>query len=366
MKNIYFLLIISLLIVSCGEKKSGELQEIPVDTGLASASLPLSAFTDEITAIELELTDESLITPSQIIRVLFTEDQVIVGERGKIFVFGRDGKFIRTIGSKGQGPGEFINIRNLALDEKNKRLFVISSPKVICYDLDGNFLKESSPGRQNGMNVIDLNYVNGELLVLGERMGQAKNSFNHSALYRLNDALQITDSCSIRDVYFGSPGFYIHPFENFIVYGNASIQLYYSDIYHDMQNPTEVVLRDTLYYFEKNRLIPELKLKFKNDGVLNGSKYINLMNVYQSSRYVFAYYFNIQDNTFHNFYYDTKTKEGCHVKDGYTDDINGIETPVKIRPLVTNTEFFYYWYTHIDDEDSEEPNPTVYIGKLKK
>ena len=52
--------------------------------------------------------------------------------------------------------------------------------------------------------------------------------------------------------------------------------------------------------------------------------------------------------------------------DGYTDDINGIEKRVRISPLVTDSEIFYYWHTHMKPEDKEEPNPTLYIIKLKK
>ena len=52
--------------------------------------------------------------------------------------------------------------------------------------------------------------------------------------------------------------------------------------------------------------------------------------------------------------------------DGYTDDIHGIEKRVRIRPLVTDSEIFYYWHTSMKPEDREEPNPTLYIIKLKK
>ena len=37
-----------------------------------------------------------------------------------------------------------------------------------------------------------------------------------------------------------------------------------------------------------------------------------------------------------------------------------------IHPLVTDSEIFYYWHTHMKPEDKEEPNPTLYIIKLKK
>jgi len=113
-----FTFCLSFLSFSCtGETKQGDLLEIPVDID-QNVSLPLSEITEELTVIELELTDESPINPDRIKRILLFKNYVIVTEHEKILVFNKDGKFIRTIGSKGQGPGEFIVIRNLTLDEK--------------------------------------------------------------------------------------------------------------------------------------------------------------------------------------------------------------------------------------------------------
>ena len=51
--------------------------------------------------------------------------------------------------------------------------------------------------------------------------------------------------------------------------------------------------------------------------------------------------------------------------DGFLDDIHTGER-VNIRPLNTCTDEIYYVHTSYDNEDSEEPNPTLYLGKLKK
>ena len=135
------------------------------------------------------------------------------------------------------------------------------------------------------------------------------------------------------------------------------------------------VLRDTLYRLEDNHLIPELKLKFRNDGIDGyGDKIINLFNLYRSSRYIFANYVYNPNNRERNtefpktsyFCHDTKTGKGYNMLGGYTDDIHGIEEHVEIRPLTSDSEYFYYWYTHMNPNNSEEPNPTLYIGKLKK
>jgi hypothetical protein len=88
--------------------------------------------------------------------------------------------------------------------------------------------------------------------------------------------------------------------------------------------------------------------------------------MYRSSRYVFAVYGNNAENIFYRFCYDTRTGKGYNMEDGFTDDIHQIEKRVSIHPFNLNTEMFYFWYTHMKPDDLEEPNPTLYIGKLKK
>ena len=364
-----------LLLFACVDKNTGILMEIPVDTN-QNTSLPLSLITENIKAIELELTDESMINPDHIIQILLTDSNVIIAgnksrnfNSSQILVFTIDGKFSHSIGGRGQSPGEFTYVSHLAIDEKSKHLFVSSREKIICYDLDGKFLKYSSLFSTNTPPVKDMNFINNELLIVVEHAPRkdSKGVFQHSAVYKLNDDLQVIDSCTIRDTYFERAGMYIHPYENFLLFGNGNTYLYYSDIYFNQQNPFENVLRDTLYCLKNNHLIPELKLKFNNDGIDgSGNKFIWLYNIYRSSRFVFAFYLNERSNNLNHFCYDIETGTGYNMQEGYTDDINKIDRRIKILPLITNTEMFYYWHTHIKPDDPEEPNPTLYIGTLKK
>ena len=326
-----------------------------------------------MTAIELELTDESLINPNRIQRIILEDNIIIVVEagpgEGKILVFNTDGKFLRSIGSRGQGPGEYTGIKNVALDGKNKRIYIISYPKIICYDLDGKFIKESTQPIQSNI-YQDINYINDALLLLVDYVPPQNDTQlkkTHS-LYRLNDDLQVLDSCIIRENYtdFASV-ISVYFYNDFILKGNTSVYLYYSEIYPKLRAPNEIVLRDTLYRLEDNLLVPELKLKFRNDGIDGfGAKFIDLLNIFRSSRYVFSIYIDNQTKNKYHFCYDTITGEGNNMQDGYTDDINGIEKRISIRPLITDSEICYFWHTNMKPEDKEEPNPTLYIIKLKK
>ena len=372
-KHLFFITIAVSLLLSCSKTKQGDLLEIPIDIYQSDGLMPLSEITEELIAIELELTNESTLDPTRINRVIISEDKVFITTWTRIFVFDKDGKYIRSIGSQGQGPGEYTNIRSIALDEKNKRLFVASAAyKIIAYDFDGKFLKETF-FRKGSMR--DINYVNEKLLLLAEKVtgGGSDGMHSLSAVYQLNDDLQLVDSCTIRDFYpkninviLGGP----HPLGvNHILKGSKSIDLYYGDYFLRNDNMTERVLRDTLYRFENNHLIPDLKLKFRNN---DANKIVHIYNIYRSSRYIFATYTDYnRGGPYYNlayfyFCYDTKTGKGYNMKDGYTDDINKIEKPVKIRPSLLDTEMFYYWHTNMKPGDKEEPNPTLLTSTLLK
>ena len=196
MKQYYILTVIGLLILSCSQAQQSELPEFFVDTNQDS-SLPLSEIAAEITAIELELTNKSMINPDGIRRILITENNIIVadafvGGTSQVLVFNKEGKFIRSIGSRGQGPGEFRSIQNVAFDEKNKRLFIVSfNPnKIICYHLDGKFLKETRLDHEGFYP--DINYINDELFLDCTSVQEAKHA--KRILFRMNEYLQITDS----------------------------------------------------------------------------------------------------------------------------------------------------------------------------
>ncbi|MDR1886475.1 MAG: 6-bladed beta-propeller, partial [Prevotellaceae bacterium] len=100
-------LCVFLAFISCGNADIAKIQTIAVDTG-GDVGVLLSEIADEIRATELELTDESLIGRVQ--RVLLCNDYIIVleGAESKVILFDKTGRFIRRIGSTGQGPEELL------------------------------------------------------------------------------------------------------------------------------------------------------------------------------------------------------------------------------------------------------------------
>ena len=381
MKNLNFILTSTLLLFSCGNVENSELEEVVVDIGI-SCRLPLSEITEEITTIDLELTDESIINPDRILKVLLLDSLIFIAEMDKMLVFDLEGRFVRSIGSKGHGPGEYIGIKSFTVDEKNKIIYIIYYSTIIIYDLNGNFLKQITlQNNSNGGQILGLHCFNDELLLLVEfiREGQVENNNKlkcfHSVIYKMNDEIQFIDSCSIRDVYFEIP-FLKGLLKEYLTYNNSNVYLYFPETYSLLVNfhpplqdlgPVKRVSRDTLYRFENNLLIPELKFTFKRNGRnYETDKYIGLIEVYRSSRYIFAEY-EIGTDLSSHFYFCFDTETGISYNSKYSrEELRGKDGKRMIRPICNNTELFYYWHTHVKPGDVEEPNPTLYIGKLKK
>ncbi|MDR2424664.1 MAG: 6-bladed beta-propeller [Prevotellaceae bacterium] len=61
----------------------------------------------------------------------------------KMFIYNKEGKFVRQIGSQGQGPGEYNYLQDFCLDTKKREIYLLdASGKVLKYNFDdGKFIK---------------------------------------------------------------------------------------------------------------------------------------------------------------------------------------------------------------------------------
>jgi hypothetical protein len=87
--------------------------------------------------------------------MIVTDPYIFIGEdHSPILCFERTtGKFLRTIGSLGQGPGEYQNPSEMEVDVEAKRIYIRVAPShYLCYDFDGEFLHTLTlPGERTFM-----------------------------------------------------------------------------------------------------------------------------------------------------------------------------------------------------------------------
>jgi len=96
----------------------------------------------EFEYISLETSEESIFGSIQ--KLIIHEDSYYILDpiSKKIFVFLKDGSFVRTIGNIGKGPGEYTHIEDFVIDEENGEIIILGFPSIIyIYDLEGNFVQ---------------------------------------------------------------------------------------------------------------------------------------------------------------------------------------------------------------------------------
>lgn len=180
----------SIFIWSCSDKT---FDIACVNIPLNSSDTTKSSFNDyfEITmCLPLEDSKDCHITFAR--RIEFFENKYYVfssnGNMG-LFVFNKDGKFIKRIGERGNGHGEYSNILDFTLDKKNRRLLLLCNrPSFVkVYSLDGMFMEDKV---LDNTSLSDIACVNGLILCPTNHQGFTKNE-SDSLFYVFDENFRI-------------------------------------------------------------------------------------------------------------------------------------------------------------------------------
>jgi hypothetical protein len=110
--------------------------------------------------IKLETKDESIIGEMSSVYIKNNGELLINDYHSseKIMLFNAEGKFIRSYGKKGEGPGEYVQLTKASFfDDEN---VVLASPfKLIKFDKKGKLLKE-----------IRINYFVGDMIAMNKKL----------------------------------------------------------------------------------------------------------------------------------------------------------------------------------------------------
>ena len=350
-KKIQLWLAVAVTCISACQTQTGTLEVVPINMH-ENSQVRLSEIAGEIKKVSLELTDESLIAFIQ--RVIYNGDRLYILESKtqKVLVFDSQGKYVRQIGSRGQGPGEYVGINDIAYNDSENTIAIASSLKIGCYNVDGRFLHECQAHYAECIYFHD-----GYLNIFSSKLGvPVENGFlNQTTLYRMDNKCNVTDSTIVKSILLDKIVGTTFPLRDYVSQVNSQTFVYYPVL------TPEPIVRDTLYELKENTMIPFLKLRFSDDGATSstGNKTKSLTNIWRSERFIFAHYQN-KDGNF-CFMHDLKTGRNANMKDGLVDDIHHTGT-VNIRPLGDN--YFYYIVNPEPPDFNEEPNPDIYIGKF--
>lgn len=72
------------------------------------------------------------------------DDSYFVYAKASVYRFDANGKCHAVIGRLGHGKGEYSEARDVDIDDKERRVFVLGEQAVYIYDYDGNFISKHS------------------------------------------------------------------------------------------------------------------------------------------------------------------------------------------------------------------------------
>jgi hypothetical protein len=151
---VVFFIAASILIVGCGQQKAkwkGTIEEEDGVTVVKNPAQPI--YSKDVFKLEEDLTIENVegeeeYTFQDITHIYVDEDENIYvsdSKAGHIKVFDKNGNDLRTIGKKGQGPGEFVYpFEILVLPQGELMVNDLNQLRAHFFSLDGKFLRQFS------------------------------------------------------------------------------------------------------------------------------------------------------------------------------------------------------------------------------
>ncbi|MDR0961381.1 MAG: 6-bladed beta-propeller [Mediterranea sp.] len=340
------------LSVSCG-KENAPFVRVPLD-GDTKQTLNLSDIVSEMNVIKLETTDLSLINIRRFRRAIFNQDYILIAQTDKVFLFDGKGKFLRTIGKKGNGPGEYQFIAATSFDFQKGLIYIQSAKHLLCYDINGKFIESFYIEEKMPKDI----YFNADkhCMLAETRTSEKGKPVRNLWLYQFDAAFNKVDSVLYRSISSGM-ALWTQPYTDSFTQLDNQLHLYC------FEGDEEALFRDTLYRIADKQLMPALKLDIKNAEASNGERTLYLLNIYRSSRYVFAVCYRSYEEQKNWFYcYDTKEKKAYFQGGGFTDDIYQTGEPAAIRVLQTDANCIYYLSP---DKEDDEANYQLCFGRLK-
>ena len=165
MKRIIIICSLGLLLAGCNQPVSkiydGDSVTITIGADNHQEKIYYSQLFDSVKYIPLEINDDCII--GIIDKIIYYDNRfyILDSKQNILFVFSDTGEFIWKIDKRGNGPGEYLYIRDF--DLSNNHLYLLDPRRnVLEYDLSGNYINNYSLNNIYGTSI----FVNNEFFYI--------------------------------------------------------------------------------------------------------------------------------------------------------------------------------------------------------
>ena len=156
MKKIISIVFCLLLFCSCADRQQSD--SCPVlRVSLEQQEVSMKDLFGRLEVIPLETSDSCLLVFPDKVLCANGRYEVFDHKRYALFLFDENGRFIRQVGRRGQGLGEYREVYDVAHDSRNGNICLLSPFwEMFVYDAEGRFLERLQlPEKSNYQAVMD-------------------------------------------------------------------------------------------------------------------------------------------------------------------------------------------------------------------
>lgn len=258
--SVFIILIPCLLVISCievGKENPASLPQYHVKIDVEKDSLVRSSsIFQKSWFLELETKDGALI--GNIDMLLFDEDNIFIVDKEvaqAIFIYDNKGRLIKKIDERGQGPGEFAEIRDVTLDTNKNRICLLdqAGKKINFYDYEGEFL-ESKP---IPFSFSSFAYIDSSTI-----------AFDLRTAYNVNDQIgnHYLVTADIDGDIYNKAFLYNNDEKRFTYWSSRHIRRFRDDVFFQPR------YRNTIYQVKKDEVVPWFFLDFQGEEFPNNGR----------------------------------------------------------------------------------------------
>ncbi len=123
-------------------RNKDSLKEFYISNPSDTEKIKVEKYFEVIGVCQLELQNMEPI--DVIVKMIKTANGYLISDKRHIYHFGYDGVIVTRIGSKGRGPGEYIQITDFEYEVKTNEIIIFSSEvkKLVKFSMDGGLISE--------------------------------------------------------------------------------------------------------------------------------------------------------------------------------------------------------------------------------